>query len=774
MKDFFKRNGRILLLLLAIIISLMLIGSSIVMMSEYSRELDEQAGFKGALYANETTQHIYNAIAGYENIVERIVQPLHGDQYKDRMDFASELNRAINIDNISDVTFARFFKDGVEYDLVANEYNQVLEDKAIIQLSKNVKEITCAGVVGDRQYSLSRVAYIAPIHNCPQVDSVVLFFSVGYVVAFPEPMSGQALDDSRFTGVCSEEGEILDILHQGDMELRQHNNIYEQLRLDVNDKSIIDTMRNLISNGQTESLQATISGIKHIISISSIKSDLANPFTIVSVYRSADIYSSGYMVVNSILGAIIIFSAIIVFVAAFLIISRRRKKEKETAIKKTDDRLDCPTKAKFEQDARTILSKNTGSSFAVVVIDTKHFDYLSENMEYNAVTQLLRYYKMIFGSGLQLEELYAYVEGAQFILLYHYRDKETLETRLVNLISMAANYNGMLPGNTRLNIFGGVYLTESKVTDDISKMLDMAYEAKDVLNQAYDFGTFHYYDERIHASNEQRDYIETRMEKALENNEFIVFFQPQYSIKRKGLDSCEALARWYNKEKDTYMQPGVFMPLFEANGFIVQLDKNIYEQVCKYIAEANSARQNVYPVGVNVSRVSALDGNFVNDYVAIKKRYNIPNGFITLEFPESFAMQDYDMFRDVVNNMHKNGIKVCIDDFGSGYASYRILKEIPMDEIKLDRLFLLKGIAQDRDDKILANVVGMARELNLKITQKGVETVEQLNQLASLGCNGIQGYYYAKPMRKSDYIDFILNQSQRNIFASATGSYEQK
>ena len=201
------------------------------------------------------------------------------------------------------------------------------------------------------------------------------------------------------------------------------------------------------------------------------------------------------------------------------------------------------------------------------------------------------------------------------------------------------------------------------------------------------------------------------------------------------------------------------MPLFEANGFIVKLDKYVYEQVCSYIEESTLQRQPLYPVSVNVSRATAIQDGFVDFYVSRKKKHNIIDGFLTIEFTESFAYENYDKMREIINQLHRNGFKCSIDDFGTGFSSYNILKEIQMDEIKLDRFFIDKGISEERDRKILESVINLSKDLRMKVTQEGVETEEQRDMMRKLGCQVIQGYFYSKPLHLSDYIGFIEKYS---------------
>jgi EAL domain-containing protein (putative c-di-GMP-specific phosphodiesterase class I) len=209
------------------------------------------------------------------------------------------------------------------------------------------------------------------------------------------------------------------------------------------------------------------------------------------------------------------------------------------------------------------------------------------------------------------------------------------------------------------------------------------------------------YTEEVDREIANNERIEARMEESLANGEFKLFMQPKYNVKRDSIDSAEALVRWFDPSIGDYRFPGDFISLFETNGFIIKLDHFIYLEVLKYMQAAAERGEKIAPVSVNVSRVTALQDNFIEFYVQNKRDHQIGDGFITLEITESFAMESDEKLLDIVNRLHENGIRCSIDDFGSGYSSYNTIKQIPIDEIKIDRIFLAKGLDQERDDKII-------------------------------------------------------------------------
>jgi EAL domain-containing protein (putative c-di-GMP-specific phosphodiesterase class I) len=181
----------------------------------------------------------------------------------------------------------------------------------------------------------------------------------------------------------------------------------------------------------------------------------------------------------------------------------------------------------------------------------------------------------------------------------------------------------------------------------------------------------------------------------------------------------------------------------------------MFIEVCKYFQSAVERGEPVYPISVNVSRVTAVQPDFINFYVGNKKKYGVGDKFITIEFTESFAMENYDTISDIVNQLHENGILCSIDDFGSGYSSFNILKNITMDELKLDRFFLTRGFDQSRDDQLLKTMIELAKGFGMTVVQEGVETKDAFNKVVEYGCEVVQGYYYAKAISLEEYKIFI-------------------
>lgn len=762
-KNGFKKLSQNFLLYEFVIVCIALIVSCAIMLNEYQKELDEQAYRTGLLYSEETALHLESAVNSYIRRVERLASKVDRS-FESEAEFATAL-RPYKLDpDADDIMFTRYFKDGVEHTITTEESEMMFESKAVLDLAQR-GYTTCAGVIADHYYRISAIPFCTPLKNNPYADSIVVFFTVDSVVSFPDLHDAPEITKSDITAVCSEEGNLFSIIYSDGLSFTQHSNIYDEVKYNLNDKSIIDTVQTMIHNGESGSMPAVIYGTKYVLALSSIKENGASPLSILSLYKAVNIYSSGYSVITTVLGVLMVFFALLILSAVYVMILRRRSEKNISEAADTDKKLGCPSREKFESTAADILARNKQTAFAVIAIDIKHYNYISGQLSADQFNQILQYLKLIYSKKLQLDETYGYLSNGCFVLLLHFRDKTGLEARLRELSSMAWSYTRKLSGNLHISLFGGIYYTNSEITTEVTKMIDLAINAKDAMNVPYDFGSFRSYNEQLHANLVETEYIEMRMESALANKEFKIFYQPTYSIARDTIDGCEALMRWYNPEKDTYMQPGVFIPLFEANGFMAKVDRYVFEQICIFISEAFESGQKIYPVSINISRITASEQGFLNYYIATKRKYGIPNDYLSLEFTENFAYEDVEKMRGLIADLKANGFRCVIDDFGSGVASMRILKELPIDEIKLDRSFLNAGISTDRDEKVLGSIIRTAKELKIKVSQKGVETDDQLNMLKKLGCQVTQGYHFAKPLYLTDYIDFVNRMNEKPKFS---------
>lgn len=248
------------------------------------------------------------------------------------------------------------------------------------------------------------------------------------------------------------------------------------------------------------------------------------------------------------------------------------------------------------------------------------------------------------------------------------------------------------------------------------------------------------------------------MNTALEQNQFVVYFQPKYSLKTDLPAGAEALVRWEHPAKGM-ISPGAFIPVFERNGFISKLDYYVWESVCRTIRGWLDAGLSPAPISVNVSRVNLYNPKLVENLSALTQRYGVPNQLLQLELTESVYTESPDIISDTVDQLHNYGFTVLMDDFGSGYSSLNILKSIDIDYLKIDMAFFGAAKIPGRGENIVASVIRMAKWLGLPTIAEGVEQIQQVDFLREIGCEYIQGYFFARPMPLGAYEQLVAKSA---------------
>ena len=249
------------------------------------------------------------------------------------------------------------------------------------------------------------------------------------------------------------------------------------------------------------------------------------------------------------------------------------------------------------------------------------------------------------------------------------------------------------------------------------------------------------------------------MKTALKEEQFVVYYQPQYNHTTGLIVGAEALIRWQHPGRGL-ISPGVFIPIYEKNGFITKLDMYVFEKVCQFLSRCIEAGINIVPVSINLTRYDIFSPDFIDNLEVIRKQYNVPSKYLRVEITESATLGNSDFINEAVRKLHGYGYIVEMDDFGRGYSSLNILKDIDFDMIKLDMKFLDEDKSGNkRGAAILSSVVRMVNWLNLPVIAEGVETAEQADFLESIGCYYIQGFYYSKPLSETDYRGLLKNSA---------------
>ena len=260
------------------------------------------------------------------------------------------------------------------------------------------------------------------------------------------------------------------------------------------------------------------------------------------------------------------------------------------------------------------------------------------------------------------------------------------------------------------------------------------------------------FDEALYQTEQLRYYIETHMQPALEQEEYQLYLQPKMNLQTDRVDGAEALVRWQSKERGM-IYPDQFIPLFEENGFCERLDLYMVEQVCKTLRRWMDS--GLTPVGIAVNQTKSLfvKEDYVDSLLAITGKYRVPPHYITLEIMEGLAFENLQSLNRTIQKLNRQGFQVSMDDFGTGYSSLNTLGKLEINELKMDRAFLMEAVndPQGTQSEVLAAVLVLAKKLGIKTVAEGVETKKSEDMIRAMFCDYGQGYYYSKPIPAEDF-----------------------
>ena len=418
------------------------------------------------------------------------------------------------------------------------------------------------------------------------------------------------------------------------------------------------------------------------------------------------------------------------------------------------------SKLKFYQSVRQMLTDATGETFAFVRFDIDRFKMINsfygikegDNVLRSIASELRRistaFEKFIYGR----------LENDIFAVCMPYKEEniDLLANALqLNLKKLNKDYN--------IKVSCGVYIIND-YNMDVSEMYDRAFLAaksckgKFVQNIAY-------YDESMIENMKQEQYIINEVNRALEEEQFEVYLQPKINLMTDRSYGAEALVRWRHPEKGM-ISPGEFIPIYERNGIIGRLDLYMWRHVCMILRRWLDEGQNPNPISVNVSRVNIYNPHLVEILKNLITEFQIPPYLLNLELTESAFMEDQELVMKTMSRLHQIGFKIMMDDFGSGYSSLNVLKDMEVDYLKVDMKFLQQDQEfNGKGEKVLTSVVRMAKWLHLPSIVEGVETMEQVDFLKCIGCEYAQGYYYAKPMPVEEYESFLARENEMEAIA---------
>ena len=400
-------------------------------------------------------------------------------------------------------------------------------------------------------------------------------------------------------------------------------------------------------------------------------------------------------------------------------------------------------KEQFYIETAKLIKENRDVKYCLVCSNIKDFKFVNELFGIEKGNEILKKQAEYMKNFIGEDSLAARLHADRFAMcMPRIRFDEDLINEAITGIQEAFKNSSF-----HMHIFVGVYDIHD-VEERVSIMCDKANLASETIKNEYKSSVAYYTEHLLEKSIEERKII-GEFDRALDNEEFVMFLQPQVDVSGKPFGS-EALVRWQHPDKGL-LAPGVFIDVLEKTGFVYRLDRYMWDKAVKQLAEWKKRGINDYHISVNISTKDFYLIDVYETFVGLVEKYDIDPKLLKLEITETALMSDFNKNMVIIKRLQKYGFDIEIDDFGSGYSSLNMLKDISADVLKIDMGFLRASENEVKGQDILESIIGLANKLGMSVITEGVEKKTQVDMLYDMGCKMFQGYYFSKPIPVDEF-----------------------
>ncbi len=404
---------------------------------------------------------------------------------------------------------------------------------------------------------------------------------------------------------------------------------------------------------------------------------------------------------------------------------------------------------KLDIEMAKTAAKN--SRLAIFIIDIKRFKFINDTYGLKTGDYILGEIAHRLTQSILLPNAIGRLSGDSFLYALEYSTPSQIQQateHLHELINHSYQHNGQ-EIHISCSIGYCLYPDDGQVAEDLLQKANIAlFHAE---NQQISTLAF---TDNMQDHGRQLLAMEKELTKALREDQFELYFQPQLNLLTNKLEGVEALIRWQHPERGL-LAPAEFLPQVDALGLNSKLDNYVLEKACQTIAKWYQQYHRRVTVAINITAVEFQDKKLISTIQQLLFKYQIPPNCIDLEITENIVMTDLSSAMKTIVTLQNMGVKVSIDDFGTGYSSLSYLRALPIDKIKIDRSFVNEVARNDSDLTIVKSMIELSHALGKRVLAEGVETVEQLNLLKSLGCDAVQGYFISRPVPEQTLAKYL-------------------
>ncbi len=622
------------------------------------------------------------------------------------------------------------------------------------EMGVNPRSLVTEALGGEKTIITSQAIYTVPVYKNEQI--------IGALVGKSDPNNYNATTFNMYgvTQNCF----VLDsdgVVMNGAQEPVISINVGDNLPVILAQENDTNYLKTALSQKNAEISEIiTYNGIRYFMTICSMD---INQWTMVSFVPCSAVRDSSSNIITPLNYFVVAIVAIFLIVAAYLLYYTYRMRKKANEIVDENNKINyidditgyASWKSFMENYDKKLL--DTSLNLAFICLDIDKFKTVNDTLGYDGGNKVLKQVAQIIARDIGSNDLFARNSGDHFNILAEYEKEEDI----IELVSHIISDIEYQITDIKISVSIGIYL----ITDPnmkIRAVYDRANIARGSIKNSNESYYCFFDKSMLHDLREEKN-IENVMEEALEKHEFVVYLQPKFSLDNENGEviGAEALVRWYHDGE--IISPGKFIPVFEKNGFVTKLDFYMFKEVCKLQKAWKNKGFTPKVISVNMSRLHFTNPDFVDTLKKYCDEYEIETKYFEIEITESAAYENISILMDVFSKIKAAGFHVSIDDFGTGYSSLNMLKDLPVDVLKIDRSFLTEDADEEENaSKIIGCVVSLASSLDISTICEGIETKEQASLLSKLGCNMAQGFYFARPMPVKDYEKLVFGIEEVN------------
>lgn len=631
-------------------------------------------------------------------------------------------------------------QDGTAYDLSNIQTFLTLDKLVRKDLLSGKDSMSTTQLIQNKEYILFSV----PLDNMSIDNKTMVALAASYAPSsFDQILSMSSFNDQSYSQIVTMKGAVV-VRSSSPYAFKSGYNIFSTLEgLIIGDTKLSDVMEEMAVNASGQ-IRFNLDGRETYMVYTPVAPDnwyLLSFVPVEVVNEKSDLLLKSTLIICGLIA--VTFAGL----AAGLVYIFNNHKRKLEQIAYVDEVTGGNTIQRFYELSEELLTSNHNMHYALVYTNIVKFKVLNDELGRINCDAMLRFFSEYMNAKISESECIGRQSADNFCVLMQFSDESELLDKFkiwhdeAEQIVADMNVAWSLP----IMEFGIYVIDNSTLT--FPQMIDRAKLALRETPRTVDSKLrCAFYDDEVRRQLLREKQLEDRMEAALHNGEFVVFLQPKYHLPEEQIGGAEALVRWKSTSEGMIF-PDEFIPLFEKNGFIIQLDLFVFESVCRTLRRWIDQGIKPHRISVNCSRLHFKDKNFLTEYIRIADQFQLDKSLIEIELTESMVLENSTRLISIIRNIKAAGFECSMDDFGSGYSSLNLIQTIPVDVLKLDKIFFHgEGVDLSRTEAVVTNIISMAKALSMETVAEGVEEREQVDMLKRAGCDYIQGYVFAKPM----------------------------